>query len=131
MRPTRHRTFIPAALLGLLGLAAPAPAQVAPAYALTNLGTLAGGTNSRAYGVSPTGTVVGWSNIAGGARRATAWVGTTPTNLGVLAGDTASEARAINAAGLVVGFSTNAAGTADKAATFTLAGVVTNLNVNA
>src|SRR4051794_16695138 len=128
MHPPRQWTLTLAALVGLLGLTAPAAAQVAATYTLTDLGLLAGGTSSRAYGGGPTGIVVGWSSIAGGARQATQWVGAVPTALANLAGDTASEARGINAAGTVVGFSTNAAGTADKAVSWT-ATVPTNLNI--
>jgi probable HAF family extracellular repeat protein len=121
--------LIPAALLGLIGLAGPATAQVVSSYTLTDLGTLAGGTNSMAFGINNLNQVVGFSEIAGGAHRATAWIGGVPTNLGVLPGDTASEARGINATGTIVGFSTNAT-PADQAAMFTIGGSPTNLNVN-
>jgi probable HAF family extracellular repeat protein len=129
MRPSFRRNLIPAALLALLGLAGSAPAQVATSYVLTDLGTLAGGSNSQAFGINASGVVVGWSDIAGGNHRATAWVGGVANNMGTVAGDSNSEARGVNAAGLAVGFSTNSTGTADKAATFTIAGVVTNLNI--
>src|SRR5262249_15273510 len=90
------------------------------------LGVLPGGTNSRALGVlsfNPTTTIVGWSEIAGGAHRATSWnlsSSVTMTNLGVLPGDFSSEARSINRNGAVVGFSTTtSAGTVARAARFT------------
>jgi hypothetical protein len=130
MRLSRHWVFIPAALVGLAGFAAPASAQVAPSYVLTDLGFLSGGTNSRAEGISPTGIVVGYSTV-GGLHLATAWVGGVPQALGTLSGDTQSEARYANAAGTIVGFSTNTAFTADKAVTFTVGGSPVNLNVNA
>jgi probable HAF family extracellular repeat protein len=130
MRQKNCWKLFAATVVGLIGLADPAAAQVAPSYTLTDLGTLAGGTNSRAYGINASNEVVGYSEIAGGARRATAWVGGVANNLGVLAGDGASEARGVNAAGTIVGFSSDATpGTADKAVTFTIGGSPTNLNV--
>jgi probable HAF family extracellular repeat protein len=133
MRFTRLRSLFPAALIGLIGFAGSATAQVAPKYVLTDLGTLIGGTNSRAEGISPNGTVVGYSEIAGGLHRAVAWTGPgfTANNLGVLAGDTQSEARAMNAAGTIVGFSTDSGFNADKAATFTVGGSPVNLGIGA
>jgi PEP-CTERM motif len=125
--------IILATLVGFVGSSVPAPAQVAPAYLLTDLGTLPGGSNSRAEGISPNNLVVGYSDIAGGNHIASAWTPSgssfTISNLGTLAGDTQSEARAANASGLIVGFSTNTANTADKAVTFTVGGSPTNLNI--
>ncbi|HEY1381378.1 MAG TPA: PEP-CTERM sorting domain-containing protein [Gemmataceae bacterium] len=124
MRPPHQRNLIPATLLALLGLTAPAAAQVAAQYTLTDLGLP--GTSSRAYGITngATGpqTVVGW--LSGpGPRLATEWVGGgAPVTLVPLAGDTTSEARGVNVVNGVttpVGFSTNAAGTADKAVSWT------------
>ena len=130
MRLANRWKLFPAALAGLIALAGPGAAQVAPSYLLTDLGTLAGGTNSRAFGINNGNEVVGYSEIAGGARRATAWVSGVPNNLGVLAGDGASEARGVNAAGTIVGFSSDTTpGSADKAVTFTIGGSPTNLNV--
>src|SRR6267154_2545748 len=130
MRQKNCWKLFAAALVGLIGLADPAAAQVAPSYVLTDLGTLSGGTNSRAYGINASNEVVGYSEIAGGARRATAWVGGVANNLGELAGATSSEARGNNAIGTIVGFSTNGTpGTADKAVSFTIGGSPTNLNV--
>jgi uncharacterized membrane protein len=126
----RTRNLLAAAVVASIIFAGSAPAQVTT-YTLTDLGTLPGGTDSRAEGISPTGVVVGYS-VVGGLHIATAWVGGVPQNLGVLAGgDTQSEARYANASGVIVGFSTNTANTADKAVTFTIGGSPTNLNVNA
>ncbi len=132
MTQTSRAKLFSAALVGLIGLAGPAAAQVAPSYTLVDLGTLATGTNSMAEGISPTNMVVGWSDIAGGFHQAVAWVGTTPVNLGMLPGDTQSEARYANATGTIVGFSTNGTngdGTADKAVTFSLSSAPVNLNI--
>jgi uncharacterized membrane protein len=129
MRPARQWKMIAVALVGWVAIAGTVSAQVAPVYVLTDLGTLPGGTNSRAFGINDLNEVVGYSDIAGGAHIATAWVAGVPTNLGVLAGDTASEARAVNNSGLIVGFSTNSTGTADKAVSFSIGGSPANLNV--
>jgi hypothetical protein len=133
MRHGKIAKLLSAALVGLIGLAGSATAQVAPLYTLTDLGTLAGGSNSRAEGISPTNMIVGYSSVAGGLHQAVAWTGSNfaITSLGTLPGDTASEARYANAAGTIVGFSTNTAGTADKAVTFTVGGSPTNLNIAA
>ena len=129
MRQARGWKLSAAAVAALIALTSPAPGRCAPEYILTDLGTLPGGSNSRAEGISPTNLVVGYSDIAGGLHQAVAWVGTTPVNLGTLPGDTASEARYANATGTIVGFSTNSAGTADKAVTFSLSAAPTNLNI--
>jgi hypothetical protein len=127
----RITTFLFTAVLASIILTGSAAAQVATSYTLTDLGTLPGGTDSRAEGISPTGIVVGYSVTSGGLHQAVAWVGGVAQSLGNLAGDTQSEARYANASGVIVGFSTNTAFTADKAVTFTIGGSPTNLNVNA
>jgi probable HAF family extracellular repeat protein len=79
---------------------------------MTDLGTLAGGSNSAATGVNDAGIVVGNSETTdGGAGLTThAFIADlstlTMTDLGTLAGGTSSGATAINAHGLVVGNST-------------------------
>jgi hypothetical protein len=110
----------------------PVSAQVAPLYVLQDLGNLPGGSNSSAQGISPNNMVVGYADVAGGSHIAVAWTGAgfTINNLGTLAGDTQSEARFANASGVIVGFSTNAGFTADKAASFTVGGSPTNLNIS-
>jgi probable HAF family extracellular repeat protein len=124
------RKLMSAAVVASIIFTGSATAQVTT-YTLTDLGTLPGGTDSRAEGISPNGVVVGYS-VVGGLHIATAWVGGVAQNLGVLAGgDTQSEARFANASGVIVGFSTNTANTADKAVSFTIGGSPTNLNVNA
>src|SRR5260370_12301659 len=64
MRPTHYWKMIPVALLAWIGLAGPVGAQVAPLYVLTALGTLPGGTNSRAFGINATTEVDGYSTTA-------------------------------------------------------------------
>ncbi|MNR95993.1 Autotransporter beta-domain protein [compost metagenome] len=76
---------------------------------MTDLGTLAGGNGSIAYGVNAAGNiVVGYSNSTNGIR-AFRWVegagangGGTMTDLGTLAGGNSSSAYGVNAAGNVV-----------------------------
>jgi len=126
----RTRTFLVTAVLASIVFAGSATAQVATSYTLTDLGTLPGGTDSRAEGISPNGIVVGYS-VVGGLHIATAWVGAVPQSRGTLPGDTQSEGRFANASGVIVGFSTNSTFTADKAVLFTIGGTPTNLLVNA
>jgi probable HAF family extracellular repeat protein len=69
---------------------------------MEDLGTL-GGKNSRAYGVSDDGVVVGQSDTFGNtARHACAWFHGKVVDLGTLGGER-SFAMAINAAGLIAG----------------------------
>jgi probable HAF family extracellular repeat protein len=82
----------------LLGLQQAARAQL---YDAIDLGTL-GGTNSEAYGINDSGSVVGYSYLAGDSTyHAFVDNGTTMTDLGSLGGD--SEARGISNSGLIVG----------------------------
>jgi probable HAF family extracellular repeat protein len=110
MRPSRQWKLIPAALAGLLGLTAPAAAQV---YTLTNIPPISGATGtSAAFGISPDGHyVTGFSSVAGGQMHAFRWDTTTPAtlpvDLGVLAGTAGSVGLGVNTAGTVVGYSTN------------------------
>jgi len=74
---------------------------------MKDLGTLAGGTVSGAAGINDSGTVVGYSNIAGQPAtnfRAFVW---TPTggmrNLGTLSGGSSSAAFEINSSGTICG----------------------------
>jgi probable HAF family extracellular repeat protein len=69
--------------------------------ATDNLGSLAAGSSSFAYGINATGQVVGQSGTAVG-DRAFRYSGTTMTNLGTLGGDW-SYAYSINATGQVTG----------------------------
>src|SRR4051812_5771398 len=100
----RTRNLIPTALLATIIIAGSAAAQVTT-YTLTDLGTLPGGTDSRAEGISPNGVVVGYSVDSSGLHHAVAWVGGVAQSLGNLGGDTQSEARYANASGVIVGFS--------------------------
>lgn len=101
------------ATLTSLGLtAAPAVAEPAasrtgrtPAYELTDLGTLPGGTSSVALGVASNGTAVGTSRTGAGFRPQVAvrWRAGQIENLGTLPGSTFSRAFAVNARGQAVG----------------------------
>jgi probable HAF family extracellular repeat protein len=77
---------------------------------ITELGTLAGGNWSSAYGINAEGTVAGYGNVAGGAFEAFVWsAGSGLTALGTLGGSS-SYAIAINDLGQIVGHSTVADG---------------------
>jgi probable HAF family extracellular repeat protein len=77
---------------------------------ITELGTLAGGNWSSAYGINAQGTVVGYGNVGGGAFEAFVWnAGSGLTALGTLGGSS-SYATAINDLGQIVGHSTIADG---------------------
>lgn len=76
---------------------------------ITELGTLAGGSSSAAYGVNVAGDVVVGQSGSGNGDRAFRWVedggpngGGTMTDLGTLAGGSRSTAYGVNAAGNVV-----------------------------
>lgn len=73
---------------------------------MSDLGTL-GGSESRARGISDSGTVVGWSFTSGDAATHAFQVkaGAGMTDLGTLTGNTASNAAAINKDGQIVGSS--------------------------
>ena len=73
----------------------------------TDLGTLPGGNESRAYGINNAGLVAGWSDTFGGAVHATVWNGSRAVDLGTLPGGYESQAFALNDAGLVVGEASN------------------------
>jgi probable HAF family extracellular repeat protein len=81
----------------------PDPAPTAD-YVLTDLGTL-GGAASSAKDINNLGEVVGWSDIAGGQRRAFLYRDGMLTNLGTHTGGSYSEATAISDNGHVVGIS--------------------------
>jgi probable HAF family extracellular repeat protein len=94
------------ALLATLLVSHPPPAiaQAAPAYTITDLGTL-GGASSHAIGVNGAGQVTGYSSLPGSsAPLAFLWRAGTMTDLGTLGGDH-SLPQAINGAGQVAGFS--------------------------
>lgn len=74
-------------------------------YDLTPLGTLSGGSNSRAYGINGAGQVTGEADTSGGFNRAFYWAGPGHplADVGTLPGGSASQGRAINASGQVAG----------------------------
>ena len=79
-------------------------AQVASAsilYTVQDLGTL-GGTESRAYGISPNGKVVGWTKMSDNAQHAFLYSNGSMQDLGTLGGRT-STAYGVNNLGQVVG----------------------------
>jgi len=78
--------------------------------ATQELGVLAGGNWSSAYGVNSSGTVVGYGNVAGGAFRGFTWSASSGlTELGTLGGSS-SYANAINDLGQIVGESSVSSG---------------------
>ena len=70
----------------------------------TDLGTL-GGTNSNATSINASGTVVGFSNTAGGSTHAFSYQSGVMTDIGTLPGGNMSNAYAINSTGVIVGSS--------------------------
>jgi len=91
-----------------------------------DLGTLSGGTNSRAYGINAGGQVVGVSEInTGGASHAFLYSSGTMTDLGTLGGSS-SQADAINVNGQIVGWANTADGS--RHAVLWSAGAMTDLN---
>lgn len=84
-------------------------------YDVTDLGVLAGGANSAAYGINTSGSVVGQSQTSTGAWHAFQWIpgaanGLTGSmqDLGTLTGGVESNAFSINAVGQIVGASYDA-----------------------
>ena len=77
-------------------------------YALTDLGTLPGGTISLAEGINNNGQVVGSSSTTDGNQHAFLYSNGTMHDLGVLPGGTSSTASGINDNGVVVGSSDSA-----------------------
>ena len=123
------RASIPLVLVGMLGACTTEP--VAPrstgsrlavadvwrtrscATAMTDLGTLPGGTSSRAFGINGQGQIVGFSNTPSAPNgHAVLWTmsndGYAATDLGTLPGGTFSRAVGINSRGQIVGFSNGA-----------------------
>jgi probable HAF family extracellular repeat protein len=91
-------------VVGHAAIVLSSPAQTAPIYHLTDLGTL-GGTVSVPTGINDVGQIVGYSLTAGGEYRATLFDssgGGANRHLGTLGGNT-SVASAINNAGQIVG----------------------------
>lgn len=114
----RSAALVGLGLLGLVGLVgsalvAPAsaagptsqPAQPAPAYTLTDLGLLPGGTSALALGLGADGTTVGTSRTSAAFRPQVAarWRDGQVADLGTLPGSTFSRAFAVNARGQAVG----------------------------
>lgn len=89
----------------------------------TDLGTL--GTNSEAYGINPSGIIVGRSQLTNGVQRAFRYAGGTLQDLGTLGG-AASEAHGINAGGAIVGWAETSTGA--RRAFIWRNGVMTDLN---
>ena len=84
-------------------------AAASGAWTLLDLGTIGGGTQSRASAINATGQVVGFTETQAGSyfEHAFRWTRATGMqDLGTLPGGTWSEASGINAAGQVVGWST-------------------------
>ena len=82
------------------------PLQAAPRYYYQDLGILAGGDQSYAYGINLAGQVVGLANLnpsGGGTHAFLKTPGQPMQDLGFLEGGYGSEAYGINAAGQVVG----------------------------
>ena len=80
--------------------------EIDATFTITDLGTLAGGTNSYGEAINASGDVAGISTVAGGLQHAVIWVGTTVTDLGVPFG-TQSAAFGINDGQTVVGYTTD------------------------
>lgn len=72
-------------------------------YSIVDLGTLRGGTMSRANDINASGVVVGWGDVSGGYHRAFRWTGGDMKNLGTLPGFPNSSANGINTSGTIVG----------------------------
>jgi probable HAF family extracellular repeat protein len=70
---------------------------------LTNLGTLSGGTQSFAYAINDSGSVVGSSNATGTPLHAVVFTGGVAMDLGAAVGGSISNAYGINAHGDIVG----------------------------
>ena len=82
--------------------------RLAPAYVITDLGTL-GGQTSQAIGISPSGLVVGAAETSAHETHAFLYQAGVMTDLGTLGG-TESVAYAVNDAGQVAGYSQTASG---------------------
>ena len=72
---------------------------------ITDLGVLAGGDSSYAYGINASGVVVGDSTTKDGVVHAFRWANGVMTDLGTLPGGVESHASDINDAGQIVGWS--------------------------
>ena len=75
----------------------------ASGYSIIDLGTLPGGTMSRANDMNASEDVVGWGDIAGGSQRAFRWRRGDMKDLGTLPGFLDSRANGINVLGTIVG----------------------------
>ena len=109
-------------------LAAAATSIHAQAQSMTDLGTLSGGSESYAFGVSADGSVVvGYSNTTALSDRAFRWTRAGGmTDLGVLSGGSESFAKGVSADGaVVVGYGDSTAG--ERAFRWTSAGGMTDL----
>jgi probable HAF family extracellular repeat protein len=88
----------------VLGLSA-APTTNAIEYQITDLGVLAGGSQSKATAINSSGQVVGYCDTSSGKDHAFLYSGGSMHDLGVLAGDAWSQAYGINDSGIIVGAS--------------------------
>ena len=77
---------------------------------MADLGTLTGGTSSRAYAINDRGQVVGEAMTASGDTHAFLFANRVMTDLGTLPGGNFSIAKGINKRGQVVGEASTAAG---------------------
>jgi probable HAF family extracellular repeat protein len=93
----------------LLGILAPGTPLAAPAYTITDLGTL-GGSFSEGRGINASGQVTGWSSTADGGTGAFLWDGISMFNLNDLiapgSGWILGQGLAINDAGQITGSGT-------------------------
>ena len=90
---------------------APNDPAVQPVAVMDDLGALPGGHNSWAQGVNGFGQVVGYADIAGGAKRAFIWDTTNGMQaLGLLPGGSKAGAFSINDIGVVAGIADDASG---------------------
>src|SRR5579859_6727296 len=94
--------------------------------AMTDLGTLAGGTQSAALAINSQGEIVGWSNNGAGATHAVTWTNGAIADLGTLSGYSGSQALALDSTGRVVGNATDASG--NEHAVMWQNGMITDLN---
>lgn len=103
LRPLQRFGLVIVSGLAVANLLVGAAGAGAPAYAITDLGTLAG-TTSFGSDINNRGQVVGSSSTASGSFAAALWQDGVVTDLGTLEGDTTSAALGINDRGQVVGY---------------------------
>jgi probable HAF family extracellular repeat protein len=99
--PSPKARRIPLVLAAALVLGAAGPLARAQSYTAVSLGTL-GGSVAYASGINDSGTIVGYSTLAGGSNHAFKYSAGAMTDLGTLGG-TVSHANAVNSGGIIVG----------------------------